>query len=105
MEINMSKIGIIGAMELEIETLKEKMNIKNTVNKANRTIIAYAPVWATSLSAYLGEKIARIATRNPNSCSLKRRTAIITGMTSHKSFFPIFRLYTGYMSNIINEDA
>ena len=31
----MSKIGIIGAMELEIETLKEKMNIKNTVNKAN----------------------------------------------------------------------
>ena len=31
----MSKIGIIGAMELEIETLKEKMNITNTVNKAN----------------------------------------------------------------------
>lgn len=31
----MSKIGIIGAMELEIETLKEKMNIENTVNKAN----------------------------------------------------------------------
>ena len=31
----MSKIGIIGAMELEIETLKEKMNIINTVNKAN----------------------------------------------------------------------
>ena len=31
----MSKIGIIGAMELEIETLKEKMNITKTVNKAN----------------------------------------------------------------------
>ncbi len=33
----MSKIGIIGAMELEIETLKEKMNINNTVTKANMT--------------------------------------------------------------------
>ena len=31
----MKKIGIIGAMELEIETLKEKMTINNTVNKAN----------------------------------------------------------------------
>ena len=30
----MSKIGIIGAMELEIETLKEKMNINKTVTKA-----------------------------------------------------------------------
>ncbi len=31
----MSKIGIIGAMELEIETLKEKMNIEKTVSMAN----------------------------------------------------------------------
>ena len=31
----MKKIGIIGAMELEIETLKEKMNITKTVYKAN----------------------------------------------------------------------
>lgn len=33
----MSKIGIIGAMELEIETLKEKMHISRTVTKANMT--------------------------------------------------------------------
>lgn len=31
----MIKIGIIGAMELEIETLKSKMNIENTITKAN----------------------------------------------------------------------
>lgn len=31
----MSKIGIIGAMDLEIETLKNKMNIENTITKAN----------------------------------------------------------------------
>ncbi len=29
------KIGIIGAMEVEVETLKSKMNIKNTVKKAS----------------------------------------------------------------------
>ena len=29
------KIGIIGAMEVEVEILKEKMNIKNTVKKAS----------------------------------------------------------------------
>lgn len=31
----MKKIGIIGAMELEVETLKGKMEVKNTVKKAN----------------------------------------------------------------------
>ncbi len=31
----MKKIGIIGAMELEVETLKEKMNVNNIVKKAS----------------------------------------------------------------------
>lgn len=31
----MKKIGIIGAMELEVETLKEKMNVKNIVKRAS----------------------------------------------------------------------
>lgn len=31
----MRKIGIIGAMELEVETLKEKMNVKNIIIKAS----------------------------------------------------------------------
>lgn len=31
----MKKIGIIGAMELEVETLKEQMNVKNIVKKAS----------------------------------------------------------------------
>ena len=31
----MNKIGIIGAMELEVETLKEKMKINNIVKKAS----------------------------------------------------------------------
>ena len=31
----MSKIGIIGAMELEVETLKQQMDIKNIVKKAS----------------------------------------------------------------------
>ncbi len=31
----MSKIGIIGAMELEVESLKAQMNVKNTSTKAN----------------------------------------------------------------------
>ncbi len=31
----MSKIGIIGAMELEVESLKAQMNVKNTTTKAN----------------------------------------------------------------------
>ena len=30
----MKKIGIIGAMELEVETLKAKMDVKNTTTKA-----------------------------------------------------------------------
>lgn len=30
----MKKIGIIGAMELEVETLKEKMDVKETITKA-----------------------------------------------------------------------
>ena len=29
------KIGIIGAMELEVETLKSKMNVVKTTKKAN----------------------------------------------------------------------
>ena len=29
------KIGIIGAMELEVETLKSKMNVAKTTKKAN----------------------------------------------------------------------
>jgi adenosylhomocysteine nucleosidase len=29
------KIGIIGAMEVEVETLKEKMEITNTIKKAS----------------------------------------------------------------------
>ena len=31
----MKKIGIIGAMELEVETLKSKMNVAKTTKKAN----------------------------------------------------------------------
>lgn len=31
----MKKIGIIGAMELEVETLKSKMNVVKTTKKAN----------------------------------------------------------------------
>ena len=31
----MKKIGIIGAMELEVEALKAKMTIENTVQKAS----------------------------------------------------------------------
>ena len=31
----MKKIGIIGAMELEVETLKAQMQIKNIVKKAS----------------------------------------------------------------------
>ena len=31
----MNKIGIIGAMELEVETLKQQMDIKNIVKKAS----------------------------------------------------------------------
>lgn len=30
----MKKIGIIGAMELEVETLKSKMNVAKTTKKA-----------------------------------------------------------------------
>ena len=30
----MKKIGIIGAMELEVETLKSKMDVKKTAKKA-----------------------------------------------------------------------
>ena len=33
--IKMKKIGIIGAMELEVETLKSKMNVAKTTKKAN----------------------------------------------------------------------
>lgn len=33
--LSMKKIGIIGAMELEVETLKEEMNVKNIVKKAS----------------------------------------------------------------------
>ena len=31
----MKKIGIIGAMELEVETLKSEMNVAKTTKKAN----------------------------------------------------------------------
>ena len=31
----MKKIGIIGAMELEVEALKEQMDVKNIVEKAS----------------------------------------------------------------------
>ena len=34
-EKHMKKIGIIGAMELEVETLKEKMQVTTTQKKAN----------------------------------------------------------------------
>ena len=31
----MKKIGIIGAMELEVEALKEQMDVKNIIEKAS----------------------------------------------------------------------
>ena len=35
----MKKIGIIGAMEIEVETLKSHMQIKNTITKASMTFL------------------------------------------------------------------
>ena len=36
---DMKKIGIIGAMEIEVETLKSHMQIKNTISKAHMLFI------------------------------------------------------------------
>ena len=36
---DMKKIGIIGAMEIEVETLKSHMQIKNTITKASMTFL------------------------------------------------------------------
>ena len=35
----MTKIGIIGAMELEVETLKAKMNVEKTTKKAGMEFV------------------------------------------------------------------
>ena len=36
---NMNKIGIIGAMEMEVETLKAQMEVTSTTVKANMTFV------------------------------------------------------------------
>ena len=57
----MKKIGIIGAMELEVETLKSKMNVAKTTKKANmeffegtlngvEVVIGTVPEWVQSLN-------------------------------------------------------
>ena len=47
----MKKIGIIGAMELEVETLKSKMNVVKTTKKANMEF--FEGVFAVSQSGFL----------------------------------------------------